>query len=121
MHDLHVVPVGIEHKRCIIARVVRTLAWCAVIGAARCDRGAMKTIDRHAILRLKCQMYSPRDNSGGSGAFGGGDEELVGPEIPWSLAAERNPDRIEDGAVKASTALEITRDELEMIDQTPAV
>jgi len=53
MYGLDIVPVGIQHECCVVARVVTALAGAPVVASARSQGHRMKLVDRSAIRRLK--------------------------------------------------------------------
>ena len=56
---LDIVPVGVEQEGRIIAGMIGPLARRAMIGAARRQPRLVKSIDHHAVRRLKRQMVRP--------------------------------------------------------------
>jgi hypothetical protein len=49
------------------------------------------------------------------------DEELVGPEVILRFSADRNLQYVENGLVETLARREILHDELDVVDQSPAM
>jgi len=57
-HGFDVVAVGVDQECCIVARVIRALAWLTIAHPAGLQPRAMKAVDHFTIGSLKCQMHA---------------------------------------------------------------
>lgn len=81
----------------------------------------MKAFHLIAARRLKREMSAARERSRRGWAREVGDEEFVRPEEAGSLTSQRDTERFEDRSVKALAALEVGNNQLQVIDEPPAM
>lgn len=117
-HGFHVVSVGIEQERRVIAGMIRAVARRAVVLAAGGEARGMKALDRLAIRSLEREVHAPRECTGRRRARGVGDEQLVRPEETRAFAADRDIERFEHGAVETLAPCQVSDDEVQVIDQS---
>ena len=101
--------------------MVRPLARRAIVGSARRQTRLVDGLDHGAVLRLEGQMVSPRQVAGRRRAVGGGDEQLIHPEVALGLAAQRNAQRSQHGVVEAPGRRKVGDHQLDVINQTAAM
>src|SRR5690606_20433578 len=115
--DLDVVAVRVEQERGVVAGMVGAQARRAVVPAPGAQTRVVHAIDGRPIGSLKRQVRGARGLAHRRGGVHRADDELVAPEEPGSVAAEGDPELAQDRQVEALAALEIQRDELEVIDE----
>ncbi|MBB5734963.1 hypothetical protein FHT09_000662 [Xanthomonas arboricola] len=118
-HRLDVVAIGVEHKRSVIARVIRAHARRAVVAAAMGEGGLMERMHHGHVMRLEGQMVA-------AGEFALrhrvaiGHEQLVGPEESLTFATDGNAQGIEHRLVETSARRQVADDQMQVIDQAAA-
>jgi len=111
----------IEHEVGEIARMVRAFARPAIIGATVFKRGLVDVFDRFLALGLEGKVRAAGQPALRGLAFGGGDEQFVGPEKVRTAAADRHAKGGKDGFVKAPAGRKVCDDELNVVDQATYV
>lgn len=121
VNGFDVVPVGVAQERSKVPRMVRAFTRGAIVTASSGNPCVVEPLDRVAIWGLQRKVNAASDLPTGRGAVRGGHEQLVGPEKTRSLAPEGNTNGPEDRIVEPPTPFQILDDEVEVINQTPAV
>src|SRR5688500_11851107 len=99
---LDIVAVGVEKEGRIIAGMVGALARRAVVPAACRQARLVKGVDGRPVLRLEGEVMTAGKLAKRFGAVGRGNEQLVGPEMGFRAAADRDLEHLEQGLVEAS-------------------
>jgi|ADGO01.1.fsa_nt_gi hypothetical protein len=104
-------PSGIEKKRGVVARVILTLAWRAIVASACRETCLVESMHHLAIARLKREM-----NVSGRRCGLAVDEELIEKEEPASIdESVRLTERFRNRFVEAFAALEVVAVKMDVV------
>ena len=118
---LDIVPVGVEQESGVIARMIGALAGRAIVASACCKARFVKGLDHRAIGRLEGKVMASGELAERRRAVCGRHEQFVRPEIVGFLPADRHIEHFEDRAVEFAARLQVSDDQLDMVDQAAAM
>jgi hypothetical protein len=96
-----VVPVRVQSKGSVIAKVIRPFSRPAIVAPAMGEGGFMEGLNAAPVPGLKGEVDV------GSRAIGLIDPQFIAGEVPGAFRREIAPDRFENGAIEASARLEV--------------
>lgn len=118
---LDIVPIRIQHERCVIPLVVRPFPRRAIVPPAMGHRGLVERIHHVPVMRLERQMQPPGQLPLHLIAIRRGNEQLIRPEIPVVRPSDRNSQRFEHGGIELLAGGQISHHQPDVINQTPLV
>src|SRR6187402_2570313 len=120
-YRLDVVAVGIDQEGGVISRVIGALTRIAIGNAAGLDTGLKDLLHHLTAARLKRQMDSTGQMSLCGAALLSRNEQLIGPKIIGTRAANRDLQAGEDGFVEALAGGQVAHHELNVINQPATI
>jgi len=116
-----IVAVRVQQEGGVVAGVIGPLPRRAVVGSARRQSRRVEGLDHGPVPGLEGQMAAPGRSARCGDAVHRRDEQLIGPEEAFRLAADRHAQGFEHRAVEAAAGLKVGRHQLQMVDQPAAV
>src|SRR5690606_1058965 len=110
-----------QDKRSIVARVVSSLPRRTIIPATLSQSSLIGLIHHYPTLRLESQVVAPCQYSLGCCTVRCRNKQLIHPKVILPHSSQGNPQHLEDRGIKLLSGVEIANDQLQMINQTPAV
>ena len=98
--------------------MIGTLPGSAIVLATMRERGLVKTVDHRPVLRLECQVMTPRQHPQRRRAIHGGHEQFVCPEVPVTRTSHGHIERSKNGCVKGLARRKVLNYQLDVVDQT---
>src|SRR5690554_4886823 len=115
-HRFDVVAVRVEYKGAVIAGMVVTKAWRAIVFPAMGEGCLVEGIDHGLIPSLESQMMPTGQLTRCSRAVGAGNHQFISPEKAVSGTADGYVQDIQDSGIEAPAGGKILDHKLDVVD-----